>query len=140
MTMNQTRSDGAPVARVLPGKYLSVTTFKRDGSGVATAVWFVQQGDTLLVQTGAASGKVKRINHNPAVLVAPCTARGQLRGQQSSGIAVVLSGSEADGAKELIRRKYRLDRMVIGPLWFVQSVLHVGRPRSTPVILAITPR
>jgi hypothetical protein len=52
----------------------------------------------------------------------------------------VLSGPEADDAKRLIMRKYRSDLVIIRPLWFVQSALHLGRPRTTPVILAITPR
>ncbi len=71
--------------------------------------------------------------------MAACTASGRLRGQQASGVAYVLSGSEADTAERLITRKYRSDLMIIRPLWFVQSALHLGRQRSTPVILAITP-
>jgi hypothetical protein len=140
MTTDETRTDGAPVTWTFLGKYLSITTYKRDGTGVATPVWFVQKDDRLLVQTGVASGKVKRIHHNPAVQVAACTARGRLRGQQVSGVARVLSGPETDDAKRLIMRKYRSDLVIIRPLWFVQSALHLGRPRTTPVILAITPR
>jgi hypothetical protein len=139
MTTDETPTDGVPVTWTFPGKYLSITTYKRDGTGVATPVWFVQKGDRLLVQTGVASGKVKRIHHNPAVRMAACTASGRLRGQQMSGVARVLPGSEADDAKRLIMRKYRSDLVIIRPLWFVQSALHLGRQRSTPVILAITP-
>jgi len=139
MTTDETPTDGAPVTLTFPGKYLSITTYKRDGTGVATPVWFVQKGDRLLVQTGVTSGKVKRIHHNPAVRMAACTARGRLRGQQVSGVAHVLPGSEAEDAKRLITRKYRSELVIIRPLWFVQSVLHLGRRRSTPVILAITP-
>jgi PPOX class probable F420-dependent enzyme len=135
-----TTGDGVPpVTWTFPGKYISMTTYRRDGTAVATPVWFVQEGDRLLVRTGAASGKVKRIHRNPSVQVAACTARGRLRGQQVSGVARVLPGPEADAALGLITRKYRFDLMVIRPLWFVQSALHLGRPRSTPVILAITP-
>jgi PPOX class probable F420-dependent enzyme len=140
MTTEETRADGAPVTWTFPGKYISITTYKRDGTAVATPVWFVQEGDRLLVQTGVACGKVKRIHHNPAVRVTQCTASGRLRGQQVSGVARVLPGPEADDAKRLITRKYRSDLVIIRPLWFVQSALHLGRPRTTPVILAITPR
>jgi PPOX class probable F420-dependent enzyme len=141
MTTGETHMDGAsPVAWKFPGKYISVTTYRRDGTAVATPMWFVQQGDRLLVQTGVASGKAKRIRRNPAVRVAACTARGQLRGQPVSGVARVLAGSEADAAGKLIARKYRSELAIIRPLWFIQSTLHVGRQRSTPVILAITPR
>jgi PPOX class probable F420-dependent enzyme len=140
MTAGDTHADGAlPATWAFPGKYISLTTYRRDGTDVATPVWFVQEGDRLLVRTGTASGKAKRIRRNPAVRVAACTASGQLRGQQVSGVVRVLSGSEADAAGRLITRKYRLDMAFIRPLWFVQSLLHLGRPRSTPVILAITP-
>ena len=61
------------------GKYLSLTTVKRDGTGVATPVWFVAEAGTILVVTGAESHKVRRIHHNPAVTVAECTASGRLR-------------------------------------------------------------
>ena len=141
MTTGETHMDGPlPVTWAFSGKYISVTTYRRDGTAVATPVWFVQEGDKLLVRTGTASGKAKRIRRNPAVQVASCTARGQLRGQPLSGVARVLSGPEADTADTLISRKYRSDLLIIRPLWFIQSALHLGRPRSTPVILAITPR
>jgi uncharacterized protein len=141
MTTDETRTDGAPAARKFPGKYLSVTTYKRDGTSVATPVWFVQEGDRLLFQTGVASGKAKRIRRNPAVLVAACTIRGELLGQQVSGVARVLSGSAADDAKRLINRKYRADWAIARTWWFIQTALHLPhRPRSTPVFLAITPR
>jgi PPOX class probable F420-dependent enzyme len=140
MTTGETHPDGAPPATwTFPGKYISVTTYRRDGTAVATPVWFVQNGDRLLIRTGVDSGKAKRMRRNAAVLVAACTARGQLRGQQVHGVARVLSGSEADAAKGLITRKYRFDELIVRLLWFIQSVLHVGRPHSTPVMLAITP-
>jgi uncharacterized protein len=140
MTTGEADVDGAPPAAwTFPGKYISMTTYRRDGTAVATPVWFVQEGGRLLVRTGTASGKVKRIHRNPAVRVAACTAGGRLRGQQVSGVARLLGGAEADAAERLITRKYRSDLLIIRPLWFLQSALHLGRPRSTPVILAITP-
>jgi hypothetical protein len=59
MTTDGTRAAGAPVTWTFPGKQVSVTTYKRDGTGVATPVWFVQEGDRLLFRTGVASGKDK---------------------------------------------------------------------------------
>ena len=40
-------------------KYLSLTTFKRDGSAVATPVWLVREDDALLVITQGSSAKVR---------------------------------------------------------------------------------
>ena len=61
------------------GKYLGLTTFKRDGRGVTTPVWFVPEDGRLLVETDADSYKVKRIRREPTVMVGLCSARGQMR-------------------------------------------------------------
>ena len=45
-------------APIFPGKYLSITSFRCDGTGTATPVWFVQDGARLLVETDA--GRVTR--------------------------------------------------------------------------------
>jgi len=79
------------------------------------------------------------IHHNPAVRVAVCTASGRLRGEQVSAVAEVLPESEVSEAERHIMRKYRIDLLIIKPLRFLQSALHLGRPRTTSVILAITP-
>ena len=52
----------------LPGKYVSVTSFRADGTPVATSVWLVQDDGRLLVEADAAFCKVERIRRNPAVL------------------------------------------------------------------------
>ena len=62
------------------GKYLSLTSFRRDGSGVATPVWFVADNGHLVVETDADSYKVKRIRRDPHVRIALCDARGRVRG------------------------------------------------------------
>lgn len=60
-----------------PGKYLSVTSFKRDGTPVATPVWFVVDDGRLLIYTDPESFKAKRIRRNPSVRIAPCNATGR---------------------------------------------------------------
>ncbi len=124
----------------LRGRYLSLTSDKRDGTAVATPVWFVEHEGRLLVQTDAASGKVKRIRRNPQVRVAVCTAGGRLRGEQREAVAELLPDAETSRAERLLRRKYRFDMLIIAPLRFAQSALHLGRPRTRSVILAITLR
>ena len=52
------------------GKYLSLTSFRRDGSGVATPMWFVDDNGHLVVETDADSYKVKRIRRDPHVRIA----------------------------------------------------------------------
>ena len=70
-------------------RYISLTTFKGDGTPVATPVWVAGQNGHLLVHTAAASWKVKRIRRDGHVQVAPCSAPGryarrELMGRQGS--------------------------------------------------------
>ena len=42
-------------------KYLNLETFRKNGKSVRTTVWFIQEGETIYVNTWSNSGKVKRI-------------------------------------------------------------------------------
>ncbi len=123
-----------------PGKYLSLTTYKRDGSAVATPVWFVINDGRLLVQTREQSFKVGRIRRNPAVTIAPCTARGQLRGDPTQATAEILPDGELAHVGELMARKYRVDRILILPIYRVVQRLRGGHDGGTEIGIAITPR
>ena len=123
----------------LPGKYLSLTSFRRDGTGVATPVWFVEAGGRLLVETDAASYKVRRIRRDPRVTIAPCTATGHLRGIPVPARAELLPDAEVAHVERLMAQKYRVDLLFIRPFRALQRALHRNRPRETPVILELTP-
>src|SRR5512132_2813241 len=71
----------ADLEALFPGRYLSVTSFKRDGTGVATPVWFVSDGRRLFALTDLHSPKVRRIRRNPRVLIASCLPGGKLRNE-----------------------------------------------------------
>ena len=126
----------APAA--FPGKYLSLTSFRCDGTGVATPVWFVETAGRLLVETDAASYKVRRIRRDPRVTIAPCTATGRLRGTPVPAWAELLPDTEVARAEQLIARKYRVDLLFIKPFRALQRAVHRNRPRETPVILELT--
>ena len=124
----------------ITGKYVSVTSFKRDGTGVATPVWFVAENGSLLVETGGDSYKARRIRRNPSVAVAPCTASGRLRGEPIPARAAFLPESERERVEALMARKYRVDRVLILPVYrAVQRLLGKSRPQTKPVVLRITP-
>jgi PPOX class probable F420-dependent enzyme len=99
----------AEIQRLGSATYLSLTTFRRDGTPVATPVWASRDGDHLYVWTEADAGKVKRVRSNGAVLLGPCDARGGLQGAQVDGTAVVLgSADDVDRLRSLHRAKYGL--------------------------------
>lgn len=78
-------------------RYISLATFRRDGSKVAVPVWFARHGDARYVFTEAASYKVKRLRRNPRIEVAPCDIRGRVRGAWREGSARILEEA-ADSA------------------------------------------
>jgi PPOX class probable F420-dependent enzyme len=61
-------------------RYVSLATFRKNGREVRTPVWIARKAARLYVWTNATSGKVKRIRANGRARLAPCDARGKLRG------------------------------------------------------------
>jgi uncharacterized protein len=63
---------------------------------VATPVWFVIDGERLLVVTNPNSFKAERIRRNPMVMVAACSASGRLRGEPVPARAEFLPKAETE--------------------------------------------
>lgn len=96
------------LSRLADEQYVSVTTYRRDGTPVATPVWTARDGDVLVFWTVTGSGKIKRIRNNPEVSVAACDVRGNVRGEAVTGRAEVLDAEGTDRVRSMIRRKYGL--------------------------------
>ena len=101
----------------IPGKYLSLTTYRRDGTPVSTPVWFVEEDGRLFVTTAADSYKAKRLRRNPAAMVAPCTARGLPKGDAIPVQVEFLPPDAHARVDRLMAAKYRVDRVVILPIY-----------------------
>lgn len=95
-------------------KYLNLETFKKNGDGVKTPVWFAadlaagldSSGAKLYVYTVGVTGKVKRIRNNGRVRIAPCNARGGVLGEWVDARAEIVTGTEAEHGMQLLNRKY----------------------------------
>ena len=61
-------------------RYVSLATFRRDGTEVRTPVWIASSDGAPLVYTNRDSWKVKRIRNNPKVRLAACSMRGDVHG------------------------------------------------------------
>jgi uncharacterized protein len=92
-------------------KYISLTTFRKNGTGVATPVWFGEEEGALYVMTRSDMGKMKRIRNNRQVKVAPCTILGKVTGPEFAATARVLSPSEHARARQAINLKYWMARL-----------------------------
>ncbi len=96
-------------------QYLNLETFRKNGNGVKTPVWFVEDGGVLFVRTDAASGKVKRIRNHQQVHIAPCKMDGALLGNWIEASARVVGDPEIDRKVDrLLGKKYGMMKILFG--------------------------
>lgn len=98
----------ASLDSISAGKYILLTTFRRDGTAVPTPVWFVRQGDVLLITTDGTSGKVKRLRANPRVTIAPCDMRGRPKGDGVEATAELVDAAATEQITAAVARRYGL--------------------------------
>jgi hypothetical protein len=118
-------------------EFVSITTFKRDGTPVSTPVWVAGENGNLLVISEADTWKVKRIRRDGHVRIAPCSARGAVRGDPVDAQARI----ETDTAtvEKLLAGKYGWK---YGAYMRFSALTRKLRRRPTPtgVTIRITPR
>ncbi|MEU2915120.1 PPOX class F420-dependent oxidoreductase [Streptomyces massasporeus] len=115
------------------GKYLLVTSYRKNGTPVATPVWVVRDGDALGVWTAAGSWKVKRIRNRADVLVGPCDLRGNPTGDQVPATAEICDAATTARYRQLIGRKYGLT----GRLTLLGSRLRRGADGTVGIRITI---
>ena len=125
------------VSRIAGEDFVSLTTFKRDGTPVSTPMWIARDGDQLVVWTPRESWKVKRVRRDPRVEMRPCSRMGKTEpgAPVLAGTAVVIDepGYVARAAA-LVKSKYGLQFRLITT---VEAILARGaKPR---VALQISP-
>jgi len=98
------------LAQLARKRHALVTTFRRDGTPVATPVWAALAGGRIYVRAERGSGKVKRVARDARALVAPCTARGRCLGAQLPVRARVLEPGEEHLAEQALAARYGLGR------------------------------
>jgi len=88
-------------------RYLSLATFRRSGVEVRTPVWFAAADGKLYVFTSGDSGKAKRLRNSPRARIAPCDARGGVRGAWREATArLVTDRARIARAGDALRAKY----------------------------------
>jgi PPOX class probable F420-dependent enzyme len=91
--------------------FVNIETFRRNGQGVRTPVWFVDGDGAIFIRTGANSGKVKRIRNNPEVHLAPCRADGTVIGQWIPANGIEITDSESyELVDRLLGEKYGIQK------------------------------
>jgi uncharacterized protein len=94
-------------------RYISLETFRKDGSGVKTPVWAAEMAGKLVVVTDGTSHKVKRLRSDPKIQAAGCNARGDVHGTWYKGTARILEPDAAQAAEAALKSKYGLQYLVL---------------------------
>jgi PPOX class probable F420-dependent enzyme len=85
-------------------------SYKRDGEPVPTPVWFgVDEEGRLYFRSFTSAAKLRRLERNPRVLIAPCTMRGKPLGPSAPGTARIL-GEHDEHGEATIQSNYGLFR------------------------------
>lgn len=95
-----------PFAYLYPYEFVLLTTFRKSGLGVPTAMWFAHEQGKLYMVTGRTSGKIKRIRNSGRVLLAPCDMMGHVLGPQIEASAYELPTDQHAHANAILARKY----------------------------------
>lgn len=106
-----------PFELLRPHKTILLTTYRRDGRGVASPVSIAFDGDHAFFRTWATSWKAKRLRRNPDVAIAPSTLTGKPTGPPVGARARLLSGAEETQARRALARSQPLLHRILVPLF-----------------------
>ncbi|NUK10897.1 PPOX class F420-dependent oxidoreductase [Streptomyces lunaelactis] len=118
-------------------RYVSVTTFRKNGTGVATPVWFAVDGGELFVWSRSDSWKIKRLRNDSRVVITVCDARGRIAegAPSAEGTARLVEGADAMSAiRRLLARKYTWQ------FWLVDlpaTIVRCGKRPHTGIAVTI---
>ncbi|MFF0740107.1 PPOX class F420-dependent oxidoreductase [Streptomyces sp. NPDC004111] len=89
-------------------RYVSLTTYRKDGTPVSTPVWVAGDDGALYVWTHAEAWKVKRIRRDSRVTLASCDVRGRVKPGRPTleGTATLLDEDGVARVRKLLARKY----------------------------------
>ncbi|MFK4221804.1 PPOX class F420-dependent oxidoreductase [Streptomyces sp. NPDC019890] len=114
--------------------YVSLTTFRKDGTGVSTPVWFAVDGGELFIWTLSDSWKVKRLRNNSRVVVTVCDARGRVADGAVSAEGTARLLDETGAIRKLLSRKYTWR------FWLVDwpaTIVRLGKRPHTGIAVSI---
>ena len=101
------------LARFANQRYVNLESFRKNGQGIRTPLWFVEAQGVLYMRTPAQSAKVRRIRNNLRVRVVPSDVRGNPIGEWIEGKARLIATDDAEWVNQLIKRKYGLFKRLI---------------------------
>jgi PPOX class probable F420-dependent enzyme len=105
----------AGLVSIRDAKTILLTTYKRDGTAVATPVSLAFDGERAYFRSYDKAWKTKRLRRNPAVQAAPATLRGKPTGPTIRARATLLDGEQARVAARALARRHRVLQAILVP-------------------------
>lgn len=112
-------------------RYISLTTFRLDGTAVATPVWFAADGPRLLVWTSRNTWKVRRVLARGEGRIAACDVRGRIHGPSYEVTVSVLDDDVGPRVQRLLRKKYGLAKTAWDGYQLLRKGLHLSPPAQS---------
>jgi PPOX class probable F420-dependent enzyme len=107
---------GNDLALLRSAKTILLTTYKRDGTPVATPVSIAFARDRAFFRSYDKAWKTKRLRNNPQVELAASTLRGKSTGPPVQARATLLDGEQARVAARALARRHRVLQGLLVPL------------------------
>src|SRR5436305_11157051 len=105
----------APLTPLRNTKTILLTTYKKDGTPVATPVSIAFDRERAFFRSYDKAWKTRRLRRNPAVEAAPATLRGQPTGPAVRARAILLDGEQAHIAARALARRHRILQAILVP-------------------------
>lgn len=121
-------------------KYVSLTTYRKNGEAKAAPVWIADLGDgTVGFTTASSSWKVKRLRNDSRVVLQPSDAKGNVRAGSDSvtGTAVLESGGGFERVATIVKKKYGFQYTMITLVGKGAKLIGKGSSTDTAVIITL---
>jgi len=131
-----TRPTAHPIANE---KYVSLTTYRKNGEPKPVPVWVVDLGDgTVGFTTASSSWKVKRLTNDPKISLSRSDSKGKIKpgATEYTGTAVA-SKADFDRVWPLIRAKYGLAARGINLMGKFMKLIGRGSGADTAIIITL---
>lgn len=121
-------------------RYVSFTTYKKNGAPVSLPVWVVPFDGGYAFTTDLNSHKVRRVRNDARATLRVCDVRGRVTdgAVTHTGAAVVLADADIARVTDLVKAKYRIGWVLLGAmeLWRkITSKSHDSADAAIKVIL-----
>jgi PPOX class probable F420-dependent enzyme len=123
-------------------KYVSLTSFKKDGSAVSLPIWLQGSGGTYVMMTADGSYKVKRIRNNPAIQLQVCNMKGVVADGAVTfdGNAQIVEGPEAAVIEKKVRARYGImGKLMTAPMKLMAKLKPQPAVATVGLRITLTP-